>query len=178
MTPAKYSAGGAGMRIGYTIASCDFGRILVAATDRGVSAVRFGARDAALERMLRDEYPAAQIARDDSAMRPWLEGVLRTVSGDETQPHLPLDIRATAFRLRVWDALRRIPRGETRTYAEIAAEIGEPKAVRAVGTACGKNPVPLVVPCHRVVKSNGELGQYGMGGTKVKQRLLEGEGAR
>jgi AraC family transcriptional regulator of adaptative response/methylated-DNA-[protein]-cysteine methyltransferase len=176
MTPARYRAGGEGMRINYTVTTCTFGRLLVGATDRGVSAVSFAEREDALIEGLHREYPAAQIARDDASMRPWVDRVLRAVDDDVAQPDLPLDIRGTAFRARVWDALRAIPRGETRTYGEIAAAIGDPRAARAVGNACNANPVAIIIPCHRVVRGNGDLGGYG-GGVENKKKLLERERA-
>ncbi len=176
MTPAKYRAGGEGMRIAYTITTCKFGRLLVGATERGVSAVSFALREQPLIEGLHREYPAAQIARDDASMRPWVEKVLRSVDDDVAQPDLPLDIRGTAFRARVWDALRAIPRGQTRTYGEIAAAIGDPRAARAVGNACNANPVAIIIPCHRVVRGNGDLGGYG-GGVENKKKLLERERA-
>jgi len=176
MTPGRYRRGGEGMRIAFTIAASPFGRMLVAATERGVSAIAFDAGDEPLEAALRREYPAAEIACDDIAMRPWVDGVLRTVAGDAPDPQLPLDVRATAFRIRVWEALRAIPRGETRSYGEIAASIGAPKAVRAVGTACATNPVPLVVPCHRAVRGDGTLGGFRYG-SEMKRRLLAHERA-
>jgi AraC family transcriptional regulator of adaptative response/methylated-DNA-[protein]-cysteine methyltransferase len=176
MTPGQYQRGGAGMRIAYTITTCMFGRLLVGATERGVSAVSFGARDHALVEGLYREYPQAEIARDDAAIKPWVERVLRAVNDGDEQPDLPLDIRGTAFRAKVWDALCTIPRGETRTYGEIAAQIGDPKAARAVGNACHNNPVAIIIPCHRVVAGGGKLGGYG-GGVENKKRLLEREKA-
>jgi AraC family transcriptional regulator of adaptative response/methylated-DNA-[protein]-cysteine methyltransferase len=176
MTPGQYQRGGAGMRIAYTITTCMFGRLLVGATDRGVSAVSFGAKDNALIEGLHGEYPHAEITRDDGAIKPWVERVLRAVDGGEEQPDLPLDIRGTAFRARVWDALCAIPRGETRTYGEIAAAIGDPRAARAVGNACHNNPVAIIIPCHRVVAGGGKLGGYG-GGVENKVKLLAREKA-
>lgn len=176
MTPGRYRRGGEGMRIAFTVAASPFGRMLVAATDRGVSSIAFDTGDDPLEAALRREYPAADIARDDVAMRPWVEGVLRTVAGEGPDPQLPLDVRATAFRIRVWEALRAIPRGETRSYGEIAASIGAPRAVRAVGTACAVNPVPLIVPCHRAVRGDGTLGGFRYG-SEMKRRILASESA-
>jgi AraC family transcriptional regulator of adaptative response/methylated-DNA-[protein]-cysteine methyltransferase len=176
MTPARYQRGGAGMRITYTVTSCMFGRLLVGATERGVSAVSFSDSDERLVAALEREYPAAEIARDDASMRPWVEKVLRAVDGGAAQPDLPLDIRGTAFRARVWDALRAIPRGETRTYGEIAQAIGAPRAARAVGNACHNNPIAVIIPCHRVVRGDGDIGGYG-GGVENKRKLLERERA-
>jgi AraC family transcriptional regulator of adaptative response/methylated-DNA-[protein]-cysteine methyltransferase len=178
MTPGSYRKQGAGMTIAYTIVTSPFGRMLVGATDRGVSAVSFGDSDAPLEKHLRDEYEGAAITRDDAAMRPWVERVLRVCERGETRDDLlPLDIRATAFRMRVWQELRKIPRGETRTYADIARAVGEPKASRAVGNACHVNPVSMVIPCHRVVRTDGSLGGYGWG-IERKKKMLKVEGAR
>jgi AraC family transcriptional regulator of adaptative response/methylated-DNA-[protein]-cysteine methyltransferase len=176
MTPASYGRGGAGMRIGYTITTCSYGRLLVAATERGVSAVKFGDRDETVLEALHAEYPAAEIARDDTSMRRWVEGVIEAVEGRAEQAQLPLDILATAFRRRVWDALRAIPRGETRTYSQIARAVGSPKAARAVGNACHVNPVAVVIPCHRVVAEGGGLGGYAYG-LETKKKLLASEGA-
>jgi AraC family transcriptional regulator of adaptative response/methylated-DNA-[protein]-cysteine methyltransferase len=177
MTPGSYQRKGAGMTINYTIVTSPFGRMLVGATERGVSAVSFGDSDAPLERHLHDEYEGAAIMRDDAAMRPWVERVLRVCERGETRDDmLPLDIRATAFKLRVWQELRRIPRGEVRTYADIARAVGEPAAARAVGNACGSNPVAMVIPCHRVVRSDGQPGNYGWGPER-KKKMLKAEGA-
>ena len=177
MTPARYGRGGAGMQISYTIATCPYGRMLVGATSRGISSLKFGDREQTLIDRLIEEYPRADIQRDDAEMRRWVDDVLRAVEDGTGERQLPLDIRATSFKLRVWEALRKIPRGETRSYSDIARAIGEPKAARAVGNACATNPVALIIPCHRVIKGNGELGNYGGGGPKNKQKILEREGA-
>jgi AraC family transcriptional regulator of adaptative response/methylated-DNA-[protein]-cysteine methyltransferase len=177
MTPARYGKGGAGMRICYTIATCPYGRMLVGATSRGISSLRFGDREGAMIEALHAEYPGAQIERDDAGMRRWVDDVLRAVEDGTGERQLPLDIRATSFKLRVWEALRKIPRGETRSYSDIARAIGEPKAARAVGNACATNPVALIIPCHRVIKENGDLGNYGAGGPGNKRKVLSREGA-
>lgn len=176
MTPGRYQKRGEGMRITFTIVPCMFGRMLVGATERGVAAVKFGDGDRGIVESLHSEYAGAEIARDDAAMRPWVERVLRIVEQGDARDDLPLDVRATSFRLRVWDELRRIPRGETRTYGEVAAAIGQPKAARAVGQACHNNPIAGVIPCHRVVAGGGKLGGYG-GGIERKKKLLSHEGA-
>ena len=176
MTPGRYAKAGAGMRIAYTITTSTFGYMLVAATERGVSAISFGATERPLEEGLLAEYPAAEVVRDDTAMRRWVRDVLRSVEEGVEQPQLPLDIRATAFRRRVWDALRTIPRGETRSYSDIARQVGSPKAARAVGNACHTNPIPIIVPCHRVVAEGGGLGGYAYG-LRMKKQLLTREGA-
>ncbi len=176
MTPGSYRKRGEGMRIAFTIVPCSFGRMLVGATERGVSAVKFADADRGLVDALQAEYDGAEIARDDAAMRPWVERVLRIVEQGDVHDQLPLDIRATSFRLRVWEELRRIPRGETRTYGEVAAAIGKPKAARAVGQACHFNPIAGVIPCHRVVAGGGKLGGYA-GGLERKKKILRHEGA-
>ncbi len=178
MTPASYGAGGAGARIAFTVVSSPLGALLVAATGRGICWIAVGAESVALEARLRQEFPAADlVVRDDETLAPAVGEVLRRISGELPREELPLDVRGTAFQLRVWQELQRIPLGETRSYGEVAAAVGVPGGARAVGTACGSNPVSVVVPCHRVVRGTGELGGYAWG-LAVKQALLEREGAR
>ena len=174
MTPAVYGRGGEGTRIGYATAECRLGRVLVAATERGVCAVTFGEDEEGLAAALAAEYPAAAIARDEGGAAEWLASVLRHVEGAEPRLELPLDLRATAFRLRVWEELRRIPYGATRSYKQIAEAVGRPTASRAVANACAANPVALVTPCHRVVRGDGDPGGYRWG-TERKRALLEQE---
>lgn len=174
MTPAAYGRGGLGMRIAYTLQSCDLGRVLVAATDRGIAFISMGDDDAPLESALHDEYPAAEIARDDRAAKRYAAPVLRAIREGRPDHALPVDVLATAFQARVWQALREIPRGQTRSYTEVARAIGRPKAARAVAMACAANPTPLVVPCHRVVHADGTLSGYRWG-TARKKQLLERE---
>lgn len=174
MTPASYSKGGKGADIAYTLADSAFGRLLVATTGRGICAVSLGTEDADLAAGLRREYPAAAIARDDTRLAPAVATVLEMLAGSEPDRALPLDIRATGFQWRVWQALRDIPRGETATYGEIAAAIGRPAASRAVANACAANRVALVVPCHRVVRGNGAPGGYRWGAER-KIALLAAE---
>jgi AraC family transcriptional regulator of adaptative response/methylated-DNA-[protein]-cysteine methyltransferase len=174
MTPARYRRGGDGMRIAYTIVTSPFGRMLVGATDRGICAVSFADADEPLVAGLAREYPSAETCRDDASMRAWVDGVIKTIEDGAAAPHLPLDIRATAFRARVWDALRAIPRGETRTYGEVARSIGRPKAARAVGQACATNPVAILIPCHRVIGSDGGLTGFASGVDR-KRKILERE---
>ncbi len=171
MTPATYRKGGAGARIGYTIVASPLGRLLVGATERGVSAVCLGTSDGALERILRDEFPAAEIARDDAALAGWVGDILAHLDGRRPHLDLPVDVRATAFQRAVWEALRTIPYGETRSYAEVAQAIGRPAAVRAVANACAANPVAVVVPCHRVVRADGAAGGYRWGPERKKTLL-------
>ncbi|HXG08888.1 MAG TPA: methylated-DNA--[protein]-cysteine S-methyltransferase [Gemmataceae bacterium] len=176
MTPATYRRGGRGMRIGYTIVDSPLGRLLLAATERGICGVCLGDSDRALAAALRREYPAAEIRRDGVCLGPWIEEFLNYLRGQQPHLDLPLDVQATAFQWRVWQELRSIPYGETRTYAEIARALGQPTAVRAVARACASNPVALIIPCHRVVREDGGLGGYRWG-LKRKQALLEQERA-
>lgn len=174
MTPATYKKGGKGARIGYTLVNSPLGRLLMAATDRGVCAVSLGEDEAVLEASLRAEYPSAEIVREDARLQPAVAAVLALLAGSEPDFTLPLDLRATGFQWRVWQALRRIPRGRTASYSEIAAAIGQPKAVRAVANACANNRVALVIPCHRVIREDGSLGGYRWGAER-KERLLAAE---
>lgn len=177
MTPAVYRKGGRGMRIAYTTASCALGRLLVAATERGLCAVTLGDSDQRLIAALTAEYPDAQIVRDKVALRDTVTRILDHLKGSEPHVEFPLDIRATAFQLRVWDELRRIPYGATRSYSAIAVAIGSPKAARAVARACASNPVALVIPCHRVVSTTGSSSGYRWGKER-KRQLLEKERKR
>src|SRR5664279_3236294 len=174
MTPGTYRRGGAGMTIQYAIVPSPLGRLLVAATTRGLCAVRFGEGANELERELRDEFRAAQVQRDKAVLQPYLQPLLASLRGENVTMNLPLDVRATAFQNKVWQALREIRVGETRSYSEVARAIGDPKAVRAVAAACACNPVALAVPCHRVVRSDGELAGYRWG-IERKKKLLEQE---
>lgn len=177
MTPATYRKHGQGMTIGFAIARCALGRVLVAATARGIAAVSLGDSDEALERALREEYGAATIERDENALGRWLAPVLAYLDGSTADLDLPLDLQATAFQWRVWRALQKIPYGKTATYAEIAKRIGEPKAVRAVANACANNRAALLIPCHRVVRADGSPGEYRWG-AKRKATLLAAEKRR
>ena len=174
MTPATYGRGGRGMRISYMIADCSMGRVLVAATDRGVSAVYLGDKDESLAEALREEYPLAEISRSSEQHSQWVREIVRHLAGAQPQLDLPTDVAATAFQRRVWEALRAIPFGTTRTYSEVANLLGRPTATRAVARACATNPTSIIVPCHRVVRTDGSLGGYRWG-LHRKQRLLEQE---
>jgi AraC family transcriptional regulator of adaptative response/methylated-DNA-[protein]-cysteine methyltransferase len=174
MTPATYGRGGRGATINYTITRSPLGRLLVAATERGVCAVKLGDSDEALESDLRKEYPAAEIKRMDAALRRSVELLLDYLAGKQPHLDLPLDIQATAFQWQVWEKLRAIPYGKTRSYGEVAKAMGRPKAVRAVARACASNPVALVIPCHRVIREDQSLGGYRWG-LERKKKLLEQE---
>jgi len=178
MTPATYGRGGKGMSIIYTTADCSLGRLLVAATERGVCSVALGDSDAKLVAGLFAEYPGASIDSKDTAISPslnlWLHEVLELIAGKTPHADLPLDLQATAFQWQVWEELRRIPRGATRSYQEVAEAIGKPKAVRAVARACASNHVALVIPCHRVIREDKGLGGYRWG-MERKEKLLQRE---
>jgi AraC family transcriptional regulator of adaptative response/methylated-DNA-[protein]-cysteine methyltransferase len=164
MTPATYAKGGAGARIVFSIADSPLGRLLVAATGKGICFLALGEDDAALEAELRAEFPSAEtIERDDPAIQDSLEVLMAYIEGQTPHLDLPLDVRATAFQRRVWNELIAIPYGETLTYREIAELIGRPNAWRAVGRACATNPVSLVIPCHRALREDGHLGGYRWG---------------
>lgn len=177
MTPATYSRGGRGVNINYTIVGSSMGRLLVAMTERGVCAVRMTDTDAELEKDLREEFPQAQIKRDDSALREQVQKILNHLDNNEPRLDLPLDIRATAFQRQVWEKLRAIPYGQTVSYGDVAKALGKPGAVRAVGRACATNPVALVIPCHRVVREDQTLGGYRWG-LERKKKLLAHERKR
>ena len=180
MTPASYRAGGAGADIRYTTTDTPLGRLLVATTTRGICSVTLGDTDKELETRLADEFPQATRQRVDAGREEWLDAVIARIAhelgwSDAEAPELPpLDIAATAFQWRVWDALTRIPNGATKSYGSLAAERGMPKAARAIGRACGSNKLALIVPCHRIVREDGSLGGWRWG-VERKRELLAGE---
>jgi AraC family transcriptional regulator of adaptative response/methylated-DNA-[protein]-cysteine methyltransferase len=174
MTPTEYRRNAQGLRIRFGIAESPLGKVLVAATETGVCAIAFGSLESELEDDLRTRFALAEITRDDAGVGTALRHVLSRLGEHPLAADLPLDIRATAFQKRVWTALQAIPRGETRSYAELAAEIGQPTAVRAVARACASNPVAVVIPCHRVIGSDGKLTGYRWG-VERKKKLLEFE---
>ena len=182
MPPARYREGGEGVAIRYTTARSPLGRVLVAATARGICAVAVGDDDEKLLDELRAEFPQAELTRVDAGRDEWLTVVLERVaaemSGDAGLPPgrklPPIDVTACAFQWRVWQELTRIPAGETRSYADIARAIGEPRGARAVGHACGSNKLAFLVPCHRVVRADGTPGGWRWGIAR-KQKLLESE---
>jgi AraC family transcriptional regulator of adaptative response/methylated-DNA-[protein]-cysteine methyltransferase len=177
MTPATYKRGGHAVRIRYSLIDSPLGRLLLAATDRGLCALYLEADDAALAAELRREYPAAEVGRDDDGLSAWAAEVVSHLRGQQPHLDLPLDVRATAFQWRVWQELRAIPYGSTRTYQEIAEKLGHPTAARAVARACATNPVSVVIPCHRVVRGDGGLGGYRWG-LERKRALLDREQGR
>jgi AraC family transcriptional regulator of adaptative response/methylated-DNA-[protein]-cysteine methyltransferase len=174
MTPAVYKRGAQGVEVTYAIADSPLGRLLVAATSKGICSVKLGDRDNALEDDLRREYPAASISPDRSDLARWVKAILTYLNGRRPHLDLPLDIQATAFQWKVWRYLQSIPYGETRAYSQVARDIGAPAAVRAVARACATNPVCLVIPCHRVVGKDGSLTGYRWG-VERKRTLLRNE---
>jgi AraC family transcriptional regulator of adaptative response/methylated-DNA-[protein]-cysteine methyltransferase len=173
MTPKRFRERGRGERISYTIMSSPLGEVLVAATTIGLVAVRIGTGDE-LERELRTEFAQATLVRDDDVVTPQALAVLERIVHHRETTDLPLDIAATAFQAKVWNALRAIPIGSTRSYGEVAAQIGAPKSARAVASACAHNPVAVVIPCHRVVHADGTMSGYRWG-VSVKAQLLDEE---
>jgi AraC family transcriptional regulator, regulatory protein of adaptative response / methylated-DNA-[protein]-cysteine methyltransferase len=169
MKARDYRAKGKGQRICYCSFPSPLGSVLIAATDKGLCSVKLGDDAERLERLLAEEFSAAEILPSD--LKELQAKILAFIEGEASLARLPLDIRGTVFQRRVWDELRRIPRGETRTYQQIARAIGAPAAVRAVGSACGANPVALAVPCHRAVRADGGMGGYAWG-LQRKRKLL------
>ena len=161
------------MKIGYAITKSTLGKVLVAATDRGVSAVYLGDADAKLIQELKDEYPRAEITEAADSFERWVKEIVQRVEGKPPRMELPLDLQATAFQRRVWQELQRIPSGTTRTYSQVARALGNPKAVRAVARACATNPVSIVVPCHRVIREDGSLAGYRWGLSRKGQLLAQ-----
>ena len=179
MTPAAYRRGGKGERIRYTTRSTRFGRVLVAATARGVCAVQLGPDDATLERGLAAEYPNAARVRVESKesgeangdLRGWADEIVKHLEGAIGSIDVPMDVSGTPFEVKVWQALREIPYGQTRSYSEVARSVGRPRAVRAVASACARNRIALVIPCHRVVRQGGDVGGYRWGPERKRQLL-------
>jgi AraC family transcriptional regulator, regulatory protein of adaptative response / methylated-DNA-[protein]-cysteine methyltransferase len=174
MTPSEYAAGAPGLPLLWSMAASSLGDIVAVAAPRGLAGVRIGDASA-LEVEIRDEFRGASLIRDDAAMIDVMRALGALAEG-RASVDLPVDVTGTAFQARVWKALREIPAGQTRTYTEVAEEIGRPTSVRAVARACATNKVALVIPCHRVVRSDGSLAGYRWG-LEVKQSLLSREGA-
>jgi AraC family transcriptional regulator of adaptative response/methylated-DNA-[protein]-cysteine methyltransferase len=174
MSPGRYRDGARGERIRYAIIETPLGMVVVAATDQGVCSVKLGPDGVDLVKGLKSEFPLATLVRDDEGLSEVALVLQSATRGFGNATQLPLDLAGTAFQIRVWEALRRIPRGETRTYSEVAEEIGAPRAVRAVASACAANEAALAIPCHRVVRRDGSLGGYRWG-IEVKEALLRVE---
>jgi len=177
MTPSAYKKGGAGMVIGYALMDCALGRMLIAGTQRGLCAVYFADSDAELEQALQAEYPSAKIEKHMlGGLADWTGALMEYLGGQTSRSllGLPLDVQGTAFQARVWQAIRQIPRGQTRTYTDLARAIGQPTSMRAVANACGANRVSVVIPCHRVVREDGSSGGYRWGASR-KVKLLQEE---
>jgi AraC family transcriptional regulator of adaptative response/methylated-DNA-[protein]-cysteine methyltransferase len=174
MTPATYGKGGRGAVINYAIVETPLGRLLVAATNKGVCSVMLGDSDASLKADLSREFPEAEIRHEENALHSSLNAIVEHLKNKSPHIDLPLDIQATAFQRQVWEQLRAIPYGETHSYSEVAEAIGQRKAVRAVARACATNPVALVIPCHRVIREDKTLGGYRWG-LERKKKLLERE---
>ena len=179
MTPGQYQSGGKGVEISYATAKTPLGIMLVGATDRGLCSVQFGDSVEGLVAVLQKEYPQASISKStmqNPQFKLWIDSLSHYLAGQAVPPDIPLDVRATAFQLKVWRYLQTIPTGETRTYSQVAEAIGEPNASRAVGRACGSNQVAIVIPCHRVIRGDQTMGGYRWG-LERKEKLLEREGS-
>ena len=171
MTPEKYRRGAVAAVVRFTTASSPLGRMLIAATGKGICAIQFADSDEELQQGLMREFPFAVRRRDDAALAEWKTSLGQLIQGHDVHPSLPLDIRATAFQRRVWEYLQKIPRGQTRSYSAVAKKIGMPNATRAVARACATNPAAVAIPCHRVVREDGNLGGYRWG-IERKEQLL------
>lgn len=176
MTPGAYRRRGVGVTIHHAVVPVSLGLLLVAVTERGICSVSLGDDEQALVAALRTEYPAAELVRASDARDRLVDSVVAHIEGQASASDLPLDVRATAFQWQVWRALQRIPAGATRTYQEIARELGQPSAARAVARACASNRVAVLIPCHRVVRGDGGLGGYRWGVAR-KAALLAREGS-
>lgn len=177
MTPAEYKKGAPGMHIEYSITKTSLGHVLVGVTERGISAIYLGENDKQLVAELRAEYSKADVSRNSEGNAAWVKEIIKRIEGEAPSVELPLDVQATAFQRRVWQELQKIPLGTTRTYRQVARALGKPNSVRAVARACATNPVSIVVPCHRVIRTDGQLAGYRWG-LKRKQELLEREGSQ
>lgn len=180
MTPKQYRAGGEGIEISYAAAATALGRMLIGATDRGICFLQFGRSDETLRASLAAEYPQATLtpmsAGQRDAFDAWMSELARRIEGESSGEDLPLDVQGTAFQLKVWKTLLDIPRGAVASYAEIAREVGNPRAVRAVANACASNRIAILIPCHRVIRGDGTLGGYRWG-LERKRTLLDRERA-
>jgi AraC family transcriptional regulator, regulatory protein of adaptative response / methylated-DNA-[protein]-cysteine methyltransferase len=177
MTPKVYQKGGKGMKINFTVADCYLGKMQVARTEKGVCSVTFGDSDEFLIEKLREEFPNAEITENLTDLKAFVEEILEHLSGKNKLIELPMDLQATAFQMQVWELLRKIPFGETLSYKQVAEKLGNPKAVRAVARACATNRIAVVIPCHRVIGTNGSLSGYRWG-IERKQKLIDSEKSR
>ena len=173
MTPAVYKRGGKGMNINFVITECELGSMLVARTPRGICSVTFGDSKKQLTEGLHNEFPNAEIAEDAENLKDAVDALLKYIAGKQKWLVLPLDLQATSFQMQVWEYLRKIPYGETRSYSEVAEALGDKKKVRAVAQACAKNRVAVVIPCHRVVASDGKPSGYRWGVERKKKLLAK-----
>jgi AraC family transcriptional regulator of adaptative response/methylated-DNA-[protein]-cysteine methyltransferase len=171
MSPGSYRRGGRGEEIRYVVARSPLGRLLVAGTPRGICQVRMGRTALELTQDLKREFPDAAVRRDEGHLGPWVRALVDYLRGELPWPALPVDVRATAFQRRVWEALRSIPPGETCTYEEVARRVGRPRAARAVARACAQNPTALAIPCHRVVRKDGKVTGYRWGADRRRALL-------
>jgi AraC family transcriptional regulator, regulatory protein of adaptative response / methylated-DNA-[protein]-cysteine methyltransferase len=174
MTPSKFRDGGAGATIRFAVGECSLGSVLVAASDRGVCAIQFGDDPDALARALQDRFPKARLVGGDKTFEETVAKVIGFIEAPRTRFDLPLDVRGTVFQQKVWAALREVPAGKTVSYTEIATRVGMPRAARAVAQACGANELAVAIPCHRVVRRNGNLSGYRWG-VQRKSALLQRE---
>jgi len=177
MKPRQFRSKGNGLKIRYAIVESALGLVLVAGTERGICCVHFGTRRSELEQHLKKNFARAEVVEADPEFERWVKTVVERIDGNDTGSKLPLDVRGTAFQHQVWNALSGISKGTTTTYAKLATKLGKASAVRAVARACAMNPVAVVVPCHRVVRSDGALAGYRWG-LQRKRKLLEREGIR
>jgi AraC family transcriptional regulator of adaptative response/methylated-DNA-[protein]-cysteine methyltransferase len=177
MTPSVYKKGGAGMQISFTIADSELGKLLVARTERGICSVTFGDDEGSLREGLVKEFPNAEIAEDAQDLSQAVNAIIGYLAGKTRRLLLPLDLQATAFQMQVWEFLRKIPYGETRSYTEVAEALGDKKKVRAVAQACSKNRIAVVVPCHRVIAGDGRLSGYRWGVERKKKLLAREAGS-
>jgi AraC family transcriptional regulator of adaptative response/methylated-DNA-[protein]-cysteine methyltransferase len=176
MKPSSFRNGGKGAAVWFAVRPCSLGYVLVAAAERGLCSILLGASEAQLVRDLKSRFANAALAEPPREFDAWVDRVVRLVDdpGHAGELNLPLDVRGTAFQRKVWEALREIPLGETRSYAEIASRVGSRRAARAVAAACAANPLAVAIPCHRVVAANGDLAGYRWG-VERKRRLLDQE---
>jgi AraC family transcriptional regulator, regulatory protein of adaptative response / methylated-DNA-[protein]-cysteine methyltransferase len=181
MTPSAYRRGGAGESIAYAVRATTMGPLLMAATDRGVCFAQFGESEASLIGQLKNEFPNATHTpsrmSDSRELDAWIQAFEAHLRGDAPRPDLPLDLRGTAFQIRIWRFLLRVPEGGVMSYAELAAGVGAPRAVRAAASACAANRIAVLVPCHRVLRADGGLGGYRWG-LERKRVLIDQERAR